>query len=266
MKKVFDRHRRRREHLHPRHRDDADGQPGPLPHPQPEIVRHRRRAPGKSWPKPSRWPCRRWPRTWRSPTPPTRRKPSPMWISVWPTSAAAATPCGKRMRDPAGPRRGGPGDLRPGGIAYGMRSIPDIMQLIDYMEAYSPDCWMLNYSNPASIVAEACRVLRPGAKIINICDMPVGTLRRMSYIVGKDPKDLDVRYYGLNHFGWWTSVKAGQDGTDYTTPSSSTMSARRLPDRQGHRDPAHGFQLAGDPPQGRRSAGGDPPTACPTPT
>ena len=104
----------------------------------------------------------------------------------------------------------------PGGIAYGMRSIPDIMQLIDYMEKYSPNCWMLNYSNPASIVAEACRVLRPHSKIINICDMPVGTLRRMSYIVGKTPKDLDVRYYGLNHFGWWTSVK-DKDGTDYTT-------------------------------------------------
>ena len=96
-----------------------------------------------------------------------------------------------------------------------MRSIPDIMQLIDYMEKYSPNCWMLNYSNPASIVAEACRVLRPHSKIINICDMPVGTLRRMSYIVGKTPKDLDVRYYGLNHFGWWTSVK-DKDGTDYT--------------------------------------------------
>ena len=74
---------------------------------------------------------------------------------------------------------------------------------------------MLNYSNPASIVAEACRVLRPNSKIINICDMPVGTLRRMSYIVGKTPKDLDVKYYGLNHFGWWTSVK-DKDGTDYT--------------------------------------------------
>ena len=42
----------------------------------------------------------------------------------------------------------------PGGIAYGLRSIPDIMQLIDYMEAYSPNCWMLNYSNPAAIVAD----------------------------------------------------------------------------------------------------------------
>lgn len=95
----------------------------------------------------------------------------------------------------------------PGGIAYGMRSIGDIIELIDYMEQYSPDCWMLNYSNPASIVAEACRRLRPDSKILNICDMPVGTQRRMSQIVGLSPKDLEVRYFGMNHFGWWTSVK-----------------------------------------------------------
>ncbi|KAE9525527.1 6-phospho-alpha-glucosidase [Testudinibacter aquarius] len=95
----------------------------------------------------------------------------------------------------------------PGGIAYGMRSIGDIIELIDYMEKYSPHCWMLNYSNPAAIVAEACRVLRPNSKILNICDMPVGTLRRMSQIVGLTPQDLKIRYFGLNHFGWWTSVK-----------------------------------------------------------
>ena len=46
----------------------------------------------------------------------------------------------------------------PGGIAYGMRSITGMLEIIDYMEKYSPDCWMLNYSNPASIVAEACRI------------------------------------------------------------------------------------------------------------
>ena len=103
-----------------------------------------------------------------------------------------------------------------GGMAYGMRTIFPMVELIDDVEKYAKkDYWILNYSNPASIVAEACRVLRPNSKIINICDMPVGTLRRMSYIVGKTPKDLDVKYYGLNHFGWWTSVK-GKDGTDYT--------------------------------------------------
>lgn len=102
----------------------------------------------------------------------------------------------------------------PGGIAYGMRSITGMLEIIDYMEKYSPDCWMLNYSNPAAIVAEACRVLRPDSKVLNICDMPVGTLRRMSQIVGKSPEELEVRYFGLNHFGWWTSVK-DKEGHEY---------------------------------------------------
>lgn len=102
----------------------------------------------------------------------------------------------------------------PGGIAYGMRSIGDMIELIDTMEKYSPDAWMLNYSNPAAIIAEACRILRPDSKVLNICDMPVGTIRRMSQIIGKTPQDLDVRYFGLNHFGWWTSVK-DKEGNEY---------------------------------------------------
>ena len=43
----------------------------------------------------------------------------------------------------------------PGGIAYGMRSIGGMIDNIDYMDKYSPDAWMLNYSNPAYIVEEA---------------------------------------------------------------------------------------------------------------
>src|SRR5690625_7949100 len=103
----------------------------------------------------------------------------------------------------------------PGGIAYGMRSIKDMLELVDYMEEYSPEAWMLNYSNPAAIVAEATRVLRPDSKILNICDMPVGTLRRMSQIVGTTPDQLEVSYFGLNHFGWWTSVKDRETGHEY---------------------------------------------------
>lgn len=102
----------------------------------------------------------------------------------------------------------------PGGIAYGMRSIKGVIEILDYMEKYSPNAWMLNYSNPAAIVAEATRRLRPNSKILNICDMPVGLENRMAKIIGlKSLKDLDVRYYGLNHFGWWTSVK-DKNGND----------------------------------------------------
>ncbi|QMT85415.1 6-phospho-alpha-glucosidase [Companilactobacillus pabuli] len=102
----------------------------------------------------------------------------------------------------------------PGGIAYGLRSIPGVIELVDYMEKYSPNAWMLNYSNPAAIVAEATRRLRPNSKIINICDMPIDIMDRMAAIVGlKDRNDLVFRYYGLNHFGWWTEItdKQGND-------------------------------------------------------
>lgn len=99
----------------------------------------------------------------------------------------------------------------PGGIAYGLRSIPGVIELVDYMEKYSPNAWMLNYSNPAAIVAEATRRLRPNSKIINICDMPIGIMDRMAEIVGlKDRNELVFRYYGLNHFGWWTDVRDKQ--------------------------------------------------------
>ncbi|MFR5266859.1 6-phospho-alpha-glucosidase [Clostridium sp.] len=102
----------------------------------------------------------------------------------------------------------------PGGIAYGMRSIGGILELIDYMEKYSPDAWMLNYSNPAAIVAEATRLLKPNSKILNICDMPIGIETHMAEILGLESrKEMIVKYFGLNHFGWWSSItdKEGHD-------------------------------------------------------
>lgn len=102
-----------------------------------------------------------------------------------------------------------------GGIAYGLRSIPAVIELIDYMEKYSPKAWMLNYSNPAAIVAEACRVLRPKSQVLNICDMPIDIENRFAEILGyKSRKQFDVMYYGLNHFGWWTEIKDTNTGED----------------------------------------------------
>ena len=104
----------------------------------------------------------------------------------------------------------------PGGIAYGMRSIGGVIEILDYMEKYSPNAWMLNYSNPAAIVAEATRRLRPDSKILNICDMPIDLMEKMADMVGlKSRKEMTYGYYGLNHFGWWTSVKDKTTGEDY---------------------------------------------------
>ncbi len=103
----------------------------------------------------------------------------------------------------------------PGGISYGMRSIGGVIELIDYMEKYSPNAWMLNYSNPAAIVAEATRRLKPNSKVLNICDMPIGLEATMAKVCGlKSRKEMQVRYFGLNHFGWWTDIREKATGRD----------------------------------------------------
>src|SRR5699024_6246982 len=69
------------------------------------------------------------------------------------------------------------------------------------------DHWILNYSNPAAIVSEACRKLRPNARIINICDMPIAIIDMIAGSLGiDDTSKIKYDYFGLNHFGWFTSI------------------------------------------------------------
>lgn len=96
-----------------------------------------------------------------------------------------------------------------GGMAYGLRTINPMIDLIDDVEKYAKkDHWILNYSNPAAIVSEACRKLRPNARIINICDMPIAIIDIIAESLGiKDVNNIVYDYFGLNHFGWFTSIE-----------------------------------------------------------
>ena len=103
-----------------------------------------------------------------------------------------------------------------GGMAYGMRTIGPMVHLIDVCEKYaSKTYWIVNYSNPAAIVAKATQTLRPNARILNICDMPVEVEARMAEILDTDLSNLEVDYFGLNHYGWFTKVQCnGEDATE----------------------------------------------------
>ena len=101
-----------------------------------------------------------------------------------------------------------------GGLAYGMRTIFPMIKVLDDVAKYAkPGHWILNYSNPASIVSEACRKLRPEARIINICDMPIAIIDVVAAALEiKDKENIVYDYYGLNHFGWFTGIRyRGED-------------------------------------------------------
>lgn len=93
-----------------------------------------------------------------------------------------------------------------GGFAYGMRSMKAFIQLIDYIQAYAPEAWILNYTNPEAIIAEAVRRQFPKVKIINACDMTIGIEEMIEITFGYERKNFIPQYYGLNHFGWYKEI------------------------------------------------------------
>ena len=105
----------------------------------------------------------------------------------------------------------------PGGMAYGMRSIPDMIELIKDIRTYAEDAWIMNYTNPAAIVAEALKREFPeDRRLLNICDMPIAIMKSYADMLDKDVWDLVPGYFGLNHFGWFTKIedRLGQDYTE----------------------------------------------------
>ncbi|MCM3706315.1 MULTISPECIES: 6-phospho-alpha-glucosidase [Cytobacillus] len=102
----------------------------------------------------------------------------------------------------------------PGGFAYGMRSIHDMVELVNDVRSVAKNAWILNYTNPAAIVADALqRIFPEDKKILNICDQPENLLRSYGRLLGLTPRDFDPVYFGLNHFGWFTNLydKEGND-------------------------------------------------------
>lgn len=96
----------------------------------------------------------------------------------------------------------------PGGFAYGFRSIKDMIDLVKDIRQYSNKAWILNYTNPAAIVALALKKAYPDdSRILNICDQPISLLMAYARLLGDvDYHDMVPYYFGLNHFGWFTKI------------------------------------------------------------
>lgn len=103
----------------------------------------------------------------------------------------------------------------PGGFAYGMRSLQGMKEMVEKVRSYSKDTWILNYTNPAAIVALGLDKMFPEDKrILNLCDQPYSLLKSYAKILNVPQEELVPKYFGLNHFGWFTGLK-GKGGKDY---------------------------------------------------
>lgn len=102
----------------------------------------------------------------------------------------------------------------PGGFAFAMRTIPPMIDIAKDAVKYAPDAWILNYSNPEAMISEALNRAVPEAKALCLCDMPIGQELGLARLLKKEHEDLTFKYYGLNHFGWFTNIY-DEKGYDY---------------------------------------------------
>jgi 6-phospho-beta-glucosidase len=101
----------------------------------------------------------------------------------------------------------------PGGMMKALRTIPVILDLARDMVDVCPEAWLINYTNPSGIIAEALGK-HSRVNFVGLCSGPLGWTTRIFELMEIDPIRGNVDWVGLNHLGFATRVYV--DGRDVT--------------------------------------------------
>lgn len=99
----------------------------------------------------------------------------------------------------------------PGGISYGLRTVPVALHVAHRVAALAPDAWVINFTNPAGMITEAMSAVL-GHRVVGICDSPIAMARKAIRLLGASESEARLDYVGLNHLGWLRAVTV--DGKD----------------------------------------------------
>ena len=99
----------------------------------------------------------------------------------------------------------------PGGLAYGLRTVPVAVDVAERVRRLAPSAWVINFTNPAGMITQAMQTVL-GDRVMGICDSPIGLGRRAAHALGIDGAATHFGYSGLNHLGWLHRLE--HDGQD----------------------------------------------------
>lgn len=97
----------------------------------------------------------------------------------------------------------------PGGILRAVRAIPMYIEIAQAIEKYSPNAWVINYTNPMSMCVETLYKVFPKIKAFGSCHevffeqkIMCEILKEFLGIEGVDRHEIKTNIIGLNHFTW----------------------------------------------------------------
>lgn len=101
--------------------------------------------------------------------------------------------------------------IGPGGIFKALRTGPTWLAILRDAERLSPDAWVLNYTNPMSILT-LLALEGTSMRTVGLCHSVQSTSRRLARYLDVPYDDLSWRCAGLNHNAWFTELTyRGQD-------------------------------------------------------
>src|SRR5215471_18619442 len=101
--------------------------------------------------------------------------------------------------------------IGPGGIFKALRTGPVWLEVLRDAERLCPAAWVLNYTNPMSILTLAA--LRGTAmRTVGLCHSVQGTSRQLAAYLELPYPELEWRCAGINHNAWFTVLR--HDGQD----------------------------------------------------
>ena len=103
-----------------------------------------------------------------------------------------------------------------GGFAMAMRTMPAILSYAQRLQELSPDAWVLNFTNPAGLVAQGLTYAGV-SRVIGICDSANLAQHAVAEQLDTDPNALRPEVFGLNHLSWTRHVRT-TDGQDVLAP------------------------------------------------
>ena len=102
----------------------------------------------------------------------------------------------------------------PGGIIRALRTLPMIEYIGEKIADCCPDAWVINYTNPMTVIMRTLYRVFPKIKAFGCCHEVFGTQKLLASMLteeygfegGISRDEIKVNVVGINHFTWLTSA------------------------------------------------------------
>ena len=101
--------------------------------------------------------------------------------------------------------------INAGGVFYGARQLPVMLDICRDMEELCPDAWLLNYTNPMAMITWAINDYTR-IKTVGLCHSVQSTAANLAKYMGVPFAEISYWVAGINHMAWFLELKwRGQD-------------------------------------------------------